>query len=344
MDLALFDAHHAVDPAHLLNPLNVAEAQAAFFGGAAEPPFRYADAEAVVAWKRAVRGLPLPRHHAFSGLLDEALRSFEAMADALWYRDAEHFEAWARLERWESGDATQDEPVPTSAVTAPEPALTAPAMRQALEAALAARGLSRWIVRWEEVMSARILIESTRLEVRVNPRATFRESDVRRLIAHEIDVHVTRSENGKRQPLRMFSTGLPGSLQTEEGLAVYAEERVGTLSTAASERQADIRAAIVSARSLGFRELWEQLRPEFGRNGAFSVALRLKRGLANPGAPGVYAKDAVYGLGWLSVRSWMKRGGALSDLYVGKVGLHHPVREWLQEGLIVPAPVPAMWG
>ncbi len=341
LDAAIFAAHHAVDPARLLNPLNVAEAQAAFFAGAPEPPFRYAASSELAEWQARLAAHSAGDDHPFSGLLRSAVASFDRMASALQHRDAEHFDLWAKHERWEDG--VVPDAAPAGAPSAPEPAMGAPLMRQALEAGLAARGLVGWQVSWDPVMSARVLVESSRREIRVNPAAQFRESDVRRLVAHEIDVHVTRSENGKRQPLRLFSTGLPGSLHTEEGLAMCAEEHVGALGPGTAERQRRIGAIIQLARSMGFRELWEHVKPEYGPRGAFSVVLRLKRGLADPGRPGVYAKDAVYGLGWGAVRRWLADGGELAHLYVGKVGIHHPVGDWLREGLVLPAPVPVLW-
>ena len=343
VDEALFAAHHALDPAHLLNPLNVGEAQSAFFAGEAEPPFRYGSSAALPEWQERLRSLTVPQQHTFSPLLNDALRSFDAMANALRYRTAEHFERWAVIEGWERGDASAPNTLGPTAHQ-PEPVLGAAGMRQALEAAIHARQLTGWQVLWDEIMSARVLVESTQQQIRVNPRATFRQSDVRRLVAHEIDVHVTRAQNGRRQPLRMFSTGLPGNLQTEEGLAVAAEEQAGTLVPGAMARQAQIRAAIGLARQMGFRELWDRLRSTYGAQGAFSVTLRLKRGLTKPGSPGVYAKDAVYGLGWAAVQRWRNHGGDLNHLYVGKVALHHPVAEWLAEGLILPGTVPALWG
>jgi hypothetical protein len=341
-DDALFAANLALDPAHLLNPINVSEAQAAFFAGEPHPPFRYGASAALPEWQERLHGMILPQLHPFSALLKDARSSFDAMANALRYRTAEHFERWATLEGWERGDAS----VPTTQVqtpSEPEPVLGAAGMGQALEAAIHARGLTGWQVVRDEIMSARVLVESTQQQIRVNPRATFRQSDVRRLVAHEIDVHVTRAENGKKQSLRLFSTGLPGNLQTEEGLAVAAEAQAGTLVPGAMARQAQIRSAIVLARQMGFRELWERLRGAYGPQGAFSVTLRLKRGLIDPGKPGVYAKDAVYGLGWAAVQRWRANGGDMNHVYVGKVALHHPVAEWLAEGLIVPGPVPALW-
>lgn len=348
LDDAVFEAWRAVDPARLVNPLNVAEAQAAFLAGAAAPPFRYAATTDMLEWRERLSRLAVPRSHPFGELLLEAVRSFAAMADALRHRDAESFERWAEVEGWESDPgpepraadlvATVDSPADT-----PEPAVSASTMRRALEAALTSRQLPGWVVRADDVMSARILVESARREIRVNPRAVFKASDVDRLIAHEIDVHVARAENGGRQVLRLFEIGLPGSLQTEEGLAVTAEAQVGSLQAGSLSHQSRIRSAIGHARVMGFRELWESLQPGYGPRAAFAVSLRLKRGLAFPGAPGVYSKDAVYGLGRQRVHTWLSAGGLIEHLYVGKVGLHHPVGEWLDAGLVTPGPVPAMW-
>lgn len=342
-DDALAAAYHATDPARLLNPLNVAEAQAAFLAGADEPPFRYAHNPTLRERAVALRALPLPESHPFGPLLRAAVSSFDAMAEALTERSAEAFERWAQLERWEEGADHAAEPA-AEPTDAPEPLIGAAHLRAALEGALHARGLGGWAVRWDEVMSARVLVESNQREIRVNPAARFRASDVPRLIAHELDVHVTRAQRGAAQPLRLFATGLPGSLQTEEGLAVLAEARVGTLSAASLARQADVRAAIRDARSLGFRALWESRRARFGPRGAFTLALRIKRGLATPGGPGVYAKDAVYGLGYATVRRWLGAGGPMGWMYVGKVGVHHPIGEWLEAGLITPGHVPPLWG
>ncbi len=341
----LYEASRAIDPARLLNPLNVADAQMGFLAGLAEPPFRYAVSAELAGWRARILALPLPASHPFSDVVGHAIRAWVAMADAFLNRDAESFERWGEVERWEVTEAACDTPTTQSdaEIEAPEPFLAAAGMRQALESAIAARGFAGWVVRWDEVMSARILVESARREVRVNPRASFRQSDVRRLIAHEIDVHVRRAENGAKLPLRMFGTGLPGSLQTEEGLAIYAEERVGIRNPDARGQESRLRRAIQLARTAGFREVWEALREHYGPRGAFTVALRLKRGLAYPGAPGVYAKDAVYGLGRERIGAWLAAGGDLAHLYVGKVGMEHPVGEWLAEGLVAPGIVPDLW-
>ena len=73
------------------------------------------------------------------------------------------------------------------------------------------------------------------------------------------------------------------------------------------------------------------------------MALRVKRGLADPGGPGAYAKDGVYLSGWRRVRAWLADGGDIGLLYVGKVGLEHPVADWLARGWVRTGPVPKLW-
>ena len=98
------------------------------------------------------------------------------------------------------------------------------------------------------------------------------------------------------------------------------------------------------ARELGFFELHQRIARDADPGLAWGISERLKRGLADPGAPGVYAKDAVYYQGYKRVTDWIDGGGPLSHLYVGKVGVADPVQQWLDQGLITPQPVPKLFG
>jgi hypothetical protein len=213
-----------------------------------------------------------------------------------------------------------------------------------LEDALADRDVGDWKVTRDPIMSARVLVDGAKRILRVNPEARFRENDLPRLVAHEIDVHVQRSVNGQNQPLLCFQTGLPGSLLTEEGLAMVAEERSGTDSGGVLSRQQEVLRAIQLAREMGFQELFSSIEERLGPGLAWGICLRIKRGLARPELPGVYAKDSVYLQGRMRVTEWLKASGDLSQLYVGKVGLEDPVQEWLDQGWIQPAKaLPPLW-
>jgi hypothetical protein len=212
-----------------------------------------------------------------------------------------------------------------------------------LENALLERGMTDWRVELDPVMAARVLVDSAKMVLRVNSRARFRARDTAKLVAHEIDVHASRAVNGKRQSLRLFATGLPGSLETEEGLALYAEECAEAAAPGNAWRQGLVVQAVAWAEEMGFRELYERIAEEGGPGLAWGISLRVKRGLARPQAPGVYAKDVVYFRGLRTVRNWLEAGGCLNQLYVGKVAVHHPVQEWLDAGLIQPGGLPALF-
>jgi hypothetical protein len=179
--------------------------------------------------------------------------------------------------------------------------------------------------------------------LRVNPHASFRARDLERLVVHEVDVHAFRSENGARQELLCFQSGLPGSLGTEEGLAMVSEEVTGYAAPGVLHRQVEVVRAIDRARVLGFRELYDELSERLGPNLAWGICVRIKRGLARPGQPGVYAKDSVYLTGRMKVHAWLEDGGDVSDLYVGKVAVDAPVARWREQGWVRTAPIPPTW-
>lgn len=326
-----------------LNPENVPHARAAFEHGAAAPPFRYAPtawADDALAELASVR---VPVQHPLGPVVRRAIEDTARLIRALRDRTAEAFDELAVAADW------YPNPVELNAVPMPGPtpsstaSVCADEMADALLRALTDRGLTDWRIERDYVMSARVLVDSAKRMVRLNPVARFRDTDLTSLVAHEIDVHVARAVNGADQPLRIFATGLPGSLLTEEGLAVAAEARVGLLPDGFLARQSAVLRAVELGRQLGFRELYDALRKDTGDNFAWQICLRVKRGLADPAAPGVYAKDTAYARGYRLVSEWLDDGGDLKWLYVGKVGVQHPIADWVAGGWVRLGPVPELW-
>ena len=223
------------------------------------------------------------------------------------------------------------------------PLVTANELLKALQRALDQRGLDDWTIEFDRVMAARVLVDSAKRLLRLHPDASFHRRDLRRLVVHEIDVHAIRGVNGARQALRCFETGLPGSLLTEEGLAIVAEELAGVSTPGVLSRQLEVLRAVDHARTAGIADVYATLCKSVGPSAAWGIALRIKRGLADPNAPGVYAKDTVYLRGRIRVRAWLDAGGDIRDLYVGKVGVDDPVTEWREQGWVTDRPVPALW-
>ena len=87
-----------------------------------------------------------------------------------------------------------------------------------------------------------------------------------------------------------------------------------------------------------FRDLFNYLRTEhnISENMAWSRAVKAKRGCNNNKNPGVFTKDLVYFRGHEELMEFLKNGGNISDLYVGKVTIADlPLLQKYQE--IVPA-------
>jgi hypothetical protein len=341
-------AHHAVLQEVMfsrhLNPYNGEQARDAFLAGAAAPPFAYHPLLAADALADRLRSLRVEGDHPATALVQRSIDGTRLLVEALRDRSAAAFDALNQVGDWYPPVAKPqlppDEPRPRDI----EPMVGAEALIRHLRAALAERSLGTWTVATDPSMAARVLVDSARRQIRVDPQARLHPRELARLVVHEIDVHAWRTWNGEGQPLHLFSTGLPGSLATEEGLAMVAEERAGVLAPGSLRRQLRVWEGIHMARQSSFRELYDWLAQEDGPQAAWSLAVRLRRGLADQQGPGVYAKDSVYLSGYLRVRRWLDAGGSISNLYVGKVGVEDPVADWLDAGWLRRRPVPAWWG
>ena len=343
-DDTLHDFFCRVSFSRYLNPLNVSEARSDFMAGAESPPFAYMPASWAADAQEMLKGLKPPESHPFGPMLQKSIDGTRIFVEALSdrsssaFKDLMDFSGWRPDESLMKTVGTQERQTDGRPFTKGADELVAE-----LKEALLQRGLSDWQVELDSVMSARVLVDSAKRILRVNSRARFRDRDTRKLIAHEIDVHAVRAVNGQRQPLWVFSTGLPGSLETEEGLALYAEECVNASSPGNGWRQGLVVQAVSWAEEMGFRELYERLLEVGGSSLAWGIALRVKRGLKDPSLPGVYGKDVVYFRGLRTVRNWLESGGDIGQLYVGKVSVEHPVQQWLDAGLIEPGSLPEMF-
>jgi len=343
-DRALHELHRRVDIGAYLNPTNTQEARKLFVEGAKAPPFEYSDANWVNTEIELLQTLKVDKGHPFGELLASSIRGTAHMFLALRDRTPGAFGRLAALNDWIPSEevvqaAEKEIPIKDDAPFV----FGAPDMKLELERALTKRNYEHWTVEITSVMAARVSVDSAKHRIKVNAAARFRERDVSKLVAHEIDVHVTRGKNGEGQPLHIFSTGLPGSLETEEGLAIYSEELSRASTPGGGWRRGLVCRSIIWAQEMGFRDLFNRISEVAEPGLAWGISVRLKRGLRDPSLPGVFAKDVVYYRGERRLASWLQGGGRISTLYVGKVGLEHPVNEWLDAGLLSHCEVPELF-
>jgi uncharacterized protein (TIGR02421 family) len=204
----------------------------------------------------------------------------------------------------------------------PEPPLrtvTAQELAGTLEERVAELGLD-WRLEITPAISARVAVSSLHKRIRIKYGERFSPREVRRLLAHEIEVHVFRGENGARQPFMIFQHGFPGYLETEEGLAAYAEHRLGLL----DHDQLRIYAARILAADLAlngsFGDVFTALREYLSPDQAYAITQRVKRGLTDTTQSGGFTKDQCYLSGYLAV-SQAADAELINLLYAGKVGL-----------------------
>jgi len=167
---------------------------------------------------------------------------------------------------------------------------------------------------------AKVTVYSLNKIILLSDRATFSEQDIKRLKAHEIGVHVLRAVNGERQPYRIFSYGLPDYSETEEGLALLAENyTVGTQPQVIRKYAFRAVACSLTAEH-GFHSILTTL-VELGCDPleAFSITMRVKRGMTDTSVPGGYTKDQIYLSGFLKLSKLGRQD--IAPLFIGKIGL-----------------------
>lgn len=171
----------------------------------------------------------------------------------------------------------------------------------------------------------------------IGKKTRISDSRANALIQHEVGTHILTYFNGRAQPFQMLYAGLAGYEEMQEGLAVLSEYLVGGLSL---PRLRLLAARVIAARSLidgaSFIDTFKILKDtySFTQRTAFTVTMRVFRS-------GGLIKDAVYLRGLVGLLDYLKKGGTLEPLFVGKIAAEHiPIIQELQwRKVLKPAPL-----
>ncbi len=211
-------------------------------------------------------------------------------------------------------------------------------------ARLAREELAFYREQWPEVrtevevrsdIASGLMVSRGRLLIGSGSRIPRARADA--LLQHEVGTHLVTYYNGKAQPFRQLYSGLAGYEALQEGLAVLAEYLVGGLSR---PRLRLLAARVIAAQLMidgaTFVDTFRQLNQGYGfeRKTAFTVAMRIYRG-------GGLTKDAIYLRGLREVLSYLKSGGKLEPLFVGKIAVEHVpvITELTWRGVLRPSPL-----
>jgi uncharacterized protein (TIGR02421 family) len=155
------------------------------------------------------------------------------------------------------------------------------------------------------------------------------------LIQHEIGTHMVTYYNGRTQPFKQLVSGMAGYEELQEGLAVLAEYFVGGLTPS---RLRVLAGRVMAVKSLTdgksfkdtFRLLVDEL--EMSANSAFLITMRAYRG-------GGLTKDIVYLRGLVNLMKYLRDGGDLEPIFLGKMAVRHipVIKELLSRKVLKPA-------
>ncbi len=328
----------------LVTPINVPEARRAFFEASSrDPEFVYAplpDLDAIDKELKAVN----PEQATDPVLIHMARdlhRELERRIDLLRVRGTDRFlvaavEEYGHVERSLLGLAND--------ILGAFPRRRRTQERVAAEgvALLMRREIDHYRRQFPE-LAARVEVRRTAVGVMVEnghvligADTTIDADRVEQLVQHEIGVHVLTHVNGGVQPIRMLSLGLAGYDEAQEALGVLAEHLSGGLKP---RRLRILALRVIAAQSVTdgntFRQTFEILKGRgTDRQTAFTTALRAHRS-------GGMTKDALYLRGLERLLGYLREGGRLDTLLLGKMSLEYEplVVDLLERGVLVEPPL-----
>jgi uncharacterized protein (TIGR02421 family) len=151
----------------------------------------------------------------------------------------------------------------------------------------------------------------------IGKRVKIPQSRAEALIQHEVGTHVLTYINGRDQPFQQLYCGLSGCDELQEGLAVLSEYLVDGLSPPRIRLLAGrVKAAQMLIDGATFIDTFRELHFAYGfsERTAYVITSRIYRS-------GGFTKDAVYLRGLVSLVNYLRNGGKLDPLLVGKISL-----------------------
>jgi uncharacterized protein (TIGR02421 family) len=151
----------------------------------------------------------------------------------------------------------------------------------------------------------------------IGNRVKIPASRVEALIQHEVGTHVLTYINGRNQPFQQLYGGLAGSDELQEGLAVLSEYLVGGLSPPRFRLLAGrVKAANMLIEGASFIDTFRELHIKLGftQRTAYIITARIYRS-------GGFTKDAIYLRGLVNLIKYLRAGGSLDPLLIGKISI-----------------------
>lgn len=176
------------------------------------------------------------------------------------------------------------------------------------------------------------VMENATTDMQVNKEGTifirkgvkFSANRLQALIAHEIETHVYRLENAKKQSFGLLTRGTANYLTTEEGLAIYNQNKLDLALGDKVLWPAFNVVAVYLSNRMSFVDLFHFLKEKYKIEDelAWKLCVKVKRGICDTAQKLTFTKDIVYFKGEQLVQDFLKNPkNKLEDLYIGKIGV-----------------------
>jgi uncharacterized protein (TIGR02421 family) len=178
---------------------------------------------------------------------------------------------------------------------------------------------------------AKAMVNNEKALLLINKDAVFTQKELHAFAYHELGIHMLTTINAKKYPLKVFSLGLTGNTHTQEGLALYAEYRSGSLTI---QRLQTVALRVIAVQYMleqgDFVKTYHTLMNEFDleKNFVFTLTTRVYRG-------GGFTKDYLYLKGFRDVLN-LAKDNPIDNLLVGKIGTldFNVTNEIVERGMI----------
>lgn len=155
-------------------------------------------------------------------------------------------------------------------------------------------------------------------------RASVTPTQLKALFTHEVLVHAARAVNGAKQPDQRLKTGLPGYLEAEEGVGIFAEYAIsGEMKDVVVDRYVDIAYALglIDGKEHTRQELIEMAMSRAGHRSmassdgkshediakdVYAHVNRIYRGSRGDDYVGIFTKDIAYYNGFLKIGEYLE--------------------------------------
>ena len=310
-----------------LNPRNLDEQKALFLANPEMSPlFSYRECDLdLEQMKRDLKKIP-EVNHALMPLFREKIGEIEHKLDLIGSVGKKDFEGFSRMYFGVVPATTYQSAVEflqkhrKRVRPDKSPELDTKVATATIEGFLKRHKLSHWKVKIKEDTVSDIQVTKQH-SILLKKEATFQENRLEAVLVHEIGTHIFRFENGRLQPFRIFERGTAGYLRTEEGLAIWNQNQLKLDLGEKFLTPALQVVAIHLAKKMSFADVFQYLRQTYNvsKELAWKLCVKAKRGLIDTALPGAFTKDALYFLGLQDIESFLKKGGDIKDLYVGKI-------------------------